>query len=335
MHFSIKQWLVSYKSNFLAQRRPRRNQHRLKQNNLFIFPSILGGCYLLLIMLLWLLGTNYDNNLILGLCYLLLSIMLVSILHCYFNLQGLQVSSCKSSAVFCGELAMIKLKFERASLKTHTSIAVNWHSQVHNGTVQQPGQVQILDWQNRTSVEVLFPVVTISRGIFQPPRLAIKSYYPLGLLRCWCVLAIDSPVIVYPKPIAGNASQIASSVNNSSAKPRDTQTLAAEREYQDLQIYREGEPVNQIAWKHYARTEVLYKKNYAYLAGDHCSLNWDNYPGIASELRLQYLCHQAIKLSALRQVFSLELPGCTIAMASGEEHYRQVLHALALFPENV
>ena len=65
--------------------------HRLNQRKLFIFPSAAGFGFLFLNILLWLTGTNYENNLILGLAFFQLALFVICIHHTFFNLSGLQL----------------------------------------------------------------------------------------------------------------------------------------------------------------------------------------------------------------------------------------------------
>ncbi len=325
MQFIGKTWALSYYHKVIAKRQVLKQQHVLKQSNLFIFPSLLGLGYLLLIFLLWLLGTNYENNLVLGICYLLISIFLISIFHTYFNLQGLAISGQDSEAVFCGELAMITLSFERRAKRQYSAIELSW---VASEYFEPSDAVQtlFLAGPDALSSVIILPLKTQQRGLLLVPKLALKSYYPLGLLRCWCQLSIDSKVLVYPKAVAAKSAAFVDSDSSNGHK-----RSLVEREFEELQLYREGEPISHIAWKHYARTDVLYKKNFQGLSSDESCLHWQQYPNVDPELRLQYLCHAALILDNSHQVFSLQIPNETVTAATGKRHLVLVLTALARF----
>jgi uncharacterized protein (DUF58 family) len=49
------------------------------------------------------------------------------------------------------------------------------------------------------------------------------------------------------------------------------------------------------------------------------------------ETRLSLLCHWVLQFSERQQPFGLRLPGCEIAIDSGEAHRDGCLQALALF----
>lgn len=314
--------IKGYFQAWVVKRIPAKESHRLTHKNLFIFPSKLGGGYLLLVALLWLLGTNYENNAILAVSYLLLSLFLISIFHCFFNLQGLVVKVAKPVSVFNGEQAPVVLRFERQSDKSQHSVEIAWRGQ----------RKQMLDWQDSLSQEMTLPYRAQKRGLLNVPLLSLRSYYPLGLIRCWCYLPLQSYVIAYPKPIE----QEQPLNQQGDGEPTD-QTSAqssqetSNQEFESLAEYRQGEPLSHISWKHYARTDMLYKKNYAGFRSDSLELNWDHYSEPDTEVRLSYLCHQALTLNAQNKPFSLKLPNTTIERAEGEGHLLDVLEALALF----
>ena len=74
---------------WLDRRLPRARQVQLDQRRIFIFPTGYGFLYLLVSVLLFFGGINYENNLILGLCFLMIGLFVVAILHTYRNLSGL------------------------------------------------------------------------------------------------------------------------------------------------------------------------------------------------------------------------------------------------------
>ena len=67
-------------ARWLARRIPPASRLTLGYRNLFILPSRLGYQYLLLLGALFVLGTNYQNNLVLALAYLLLSLFITTLI---------------------------------------------------------------------------------------------------------------------------------------------------------------------------------------------------------------------------------------------------------------
>lgn len=315
--------LAKYFSNWAAKRNSLSASQVLKQRNLFIFPTKLGGYYLMLITLIWLLGTNYENNAILALSYLLLSIFIICIFHCFFNMQGLVVESTQPKIVQSGETADIELIFKASKATSHHSIQACWRGD----------QDHHLIWHDLVKQTLTLPLATSQRGLLRAPTLLLASVYPFGLIRCWSYLAMHSYAIVYPKPIDIEQPQRTHRRTQQNNLQNSHQVLQGEQEFHSLDLYRQGEPLSQIAWKQYARTNVLYKKNSVENASsaEHHQLRWDDYPGVDVELRLAYLCHQALALHRQQLAYSLVLPNESLAQNSGDSHLQQVLQVLALF----
>ena len=316
--------------HWLSKRRVSKKSHRLEQQNLFIFPSKLGGVYLFLMIFIWLLGTNYDNNLILGLSYLFVSLLLISIFHSYYNLQALDVSLQAPEPLFSGESVAIKVQFKKVLKREHQNIHIGWSRVQHLHFTGQDSQTTAINWVDKASGTATLSLIATQRGEYQLPRLSISSTYPFGLVRCWCELSMDAVVLVYPTALNSESAKI--------SQPSDSQALQENRgtsdqalEYQELQRYQIGESLSKISWKHYARTGTLLVKNFQGGGISNTELSWYHYPDVAVEKRLQYLCYQALHLDAQQLPFSLVLPNVELQAASSKQHLHAVLSALALY----
>lgn len=101
--------LQNYWNRWLNKRIPAATQHHLNHHNIFIFPAKFGLLFLSLCLLLFLLGTNYQNNLMLLLCYFLLALFLVNLLASYINFARIDLQIGKCPEVFVGDNLNIPL----------------------------------------------------------------------------------------------------------------------------------------------------------------------------------------------------------------------------------
>lgn len=325
-------WLTKRFHHWLSKRRVSKRSHRLEQQNLFIFPSKLGGVYLVLVIFIWLLGTNYGNNLILGLSYLFVSLLLISIFHSYYNLQALYVSLQTPEPLFSEESVAIKVHFKKALKREHQNIHIGWSRAQHSHFTGQDNQTTAINWVDKASGTATLSLIASQRGEYQLPRLSISSTYPFGLVRCWCELSMDTVILVYPAALNSESAKMSQTSDPDSQvleKTKDTREQALE--YQDLQRYQIGESLSKISWKHYARTGTLLIKNFQGGGASNTELSWYHYPDVALEKRLQYLCYQALRLNAQQLPFSLILPNLQLQAASSKQHLHAVLSALALY----
>ncbi|MDF2179404.1 DUF58 domain-containing protein [Aliiglaciecola sp. CAU 1673] len=313
-------WLQRYFDSWLQQRIPRNRMFRLDLNNVFIFPSRFGWLFTALCLCLFLLGTNYQNNLILLLSFFLLSLFLVSLMVTYFNFAGLEIQQGKVGNSFAGDSACLPLWItaEKEQKK---------FGRLHLSLYGEPVQTSVdLDGLNNP-VEVEIP--TPARGRFRPPRITLCSYYPLGLFRCWTHLSFDCELIVYPTPLPCPLS-----VENRKSPGESEGQLAQEDGYDNfdsLTEYRLGQPLYHVAWKQVAKGQGMVSKKFSSNSQRAVWLSLGHGAKAELEKRLSQLCFMVLELSAIGQTFGLDLGSVIIEPDSGNAHQQACLTALAVF----
>ena len=296
------------------------NTHELKQNRLYIFPTKRGWVFFLLNFTLWLLGTNYQNNLILGLTFLLAGIFVVAILHTYANLSGLNVVSTGCGTAHVGASLGFKIKLtRRARLSENLSLRFQ-----HSDEVVTNVSVGVTE---STLVEI--PVATEKRGWMKPGRLLLESEYPIGLLRCWTWLNIDTQGLVFPEPLAVKEPQsIALDEDGTDEHP-----IKGGEDYTGLNPYNPGDAIKHIAWKVFARGRGLYTKEFSQNVSKEIWLDYSSIDGSGVENKLSGLCYWALEYEKADENYGLRLPGISIPPGKGDSHKYQVLRALACFDQ--
>jgi len=316
----FQQWFQKWYQSWLKRRLPPHKNQTLSHRNIFILPTSSGIGFVFLCFLLWLLGTNYQNNLIIAIAFLLLSIMLVCILHTYANLSGLSITVSHTHGNHVGQNGHVQLFVSREHKRQHESLQLYFDK-----TLQS--HCHLLDSH---TAEVSINVPLTHRGWFSPPRLQVRSTFPLGLMVAWSSLDMDTAVLAYPEPIEGSAT------NNDASEHSDEQQDVAtahhgQEEFAGLRDYQAGDSIKHIAWRTLARGQNLATKLYDDCASQQRWLDWQNYAGLDREARLSRLCERALALSQNDTLFGLALPNQTIQPAKGEQHLTAVLKALALF----
>jgi uncharacterized protein (DUF58 family) len=289
----------------------------LSNKKLFIFPSRAGFGFLIFTLLLWMIGTNYENNLVLGLAYGLVALFVVTILHTFNNLSGLQLEYLGSTAVFCDEDAEIELLLNCEPNQSYENVQVGYPQ----------GSMATADLIDTDQLRLKIFVPAYHRGWLNPGRLQVKTTFPFGIIRCWTWLDMDARVLVYPKPVAAGkppASQVGSDEGELHSKH-------GAEDFYGLKNYQAGESLRQVAWKQYARGGELYSKEYAAYCDQNLWLEWDSLEGLPREERLSRLCFWVLEISKTQQDYGLRLPGVEIQPSTGLAHKQQVLKALAVF----
>lgn len=313
--------LTSYFFKIVDRHAPPVTQHLLNRKKLYIYPSKRGHALMVVLLIVWLLGTNYQNNLILGLAFLLTSIFIISILSTHNNLSGLTIEYMGATPTFAGE--DIEYIFSLTSNEGHfvENIEIGWQ--------YADDFVVHIDVSPNESIKVHIPQRAIKRGWQKPGRLLVQSYFPLGILRCWSWLNWDVAALVYPEPMASPLP-----ANKSLASDGEGEhPVPGGEDYTGLREYRAGDSLKHIAWKHFAREKGLFVKEYCQNVSQERWLVFDHFDVTDAEEKLSAMCYWALRLTEQDEYFGVVLPEGIIEPDKGENHRRRVLEALAMFKE--
>ncbi|MDZ7870989.1 MAG: DUF58 domain-containing protein [Rheinheimera sp.] len=291
---------------WLDKRQPTSEMVRLRQRFMFVFPTRFGFGMAALVLLLYILGTNYQNNLILLLAYLLLVLVVSTIVLAFLNLHHCELSARPLADVFAGQSAAILLTLQR---RTGLPLALDagW---------QQPDRVIPVN-----DATVILELPAPKRGYFAIPRLKLQSVYPFGLVRCWCYVRLDCHYWVFPAPIPAHFEGAQADPNQKNAE-----------EWSGQRQYQPGDPWRQLDWKRFSRQQQLLVHQFSAttLPGSDLWLCADLRLNTV-EAQLSDLAERALRAEQMQQPFGLRRTPTDIAVGSGPAHLRQVLQALALW----
>ncbi len=300
---------------WLNQRMPRQKQQTLGQMSIFIFPSRFGFVYLFVCLFLFTLGTNYQNNLILLLCFTLVGFFITSILFSYANLQGLTVKSGQCQPVYVKDTVMVPIYLSHCLNRNLLEFSFSNNPEVVLDLAAQRDKVHV-------------PYRVKQRGLTSPGRMTLKSYFPLGLLRCWTHLDLDIEVLAYPEPIDTFVPLIEL---DDKQQQHDT-PIDELSDFSGIKDHVQGESLSRISWKHVARnSQKLVSKQFGDADLTPMWLTLDQLHGGDIEQKLSKLAHAVNDYSAQQALFGLALGKTQIPPGSGEAHRQACLKALALW----
>ena len=362
--------LQSYWNKWLNKRIPAATFHRLNHNNIFIFPAKFGLLFLTLCVLLFLLGTNYQNNLMLLLCYFLLAIFIVTLLTSYINFARIDLQIGKCPEVFVGDNLHIPL-WLNAHIDDDCLATSSVNGLLHfkfqatkqksnKKTQSQHDQLNTLVDTDTFSNPINLSQKCHQRGELILSRVSVESFYPLGLYKCWTHLAFIHQITVFPKPHPCKIQLYVSEHNSAKKSGEAANEQAGHDDFSHLKAYQLGESLNHVAWKQLAKGRGMVSKQFSSV-GNHIgwlklsakyknntlsrnskslktTLNNDVLLNIALEKdalekELGKLCYQVIELSRTQRTFGLDLGAQCIAPNSGAGHRLACLNALAYFPQ--
>ena len=313
----IRQALYRRFRRWIDRRSPLESECRLDHRRLYILPSKAGFGFLILVAALWLLATNFENNLIFMLCFLLVALFVVSIHFTHGTLSGLRIKPVRARPVFKGEAAAVELSFSQTRARHREQVLLRFAGgDSLMITIEKAGD---------TFVTLLAP--TMRRGYLDPGLLTIESVYPAGLLRVWSYIHFRFDAVVYPAPVPDQAR---TSGRRGSGEGHYTGTAGSE-DYVGLKAFETGESLRHVAWKQYARGQGLWSKQYGDSVDSRTWVDWEDYAGMDTEQRLSRMTWQVCECEAAGKVSGLRLPGMEISPNRGSTYQQSILRHLALY----
>ena len=314
-----KKWRASFRQRYqqwIYRRLPPNSKIRLVNRRLFIFPTRAGLGFGALLAVLWLVATNFENNLVFASVFLLSAMFVVTIFHTFLNLLGLSVEVRRAHPCFCGGRAEFEVLISQTGRRHREAIFLHYPA----------SEVVSCSLPGTELVQVSLFVETDTRGWFLPGRITISSVYPLGLLRVWTYLDLNERALVYPRPYDARAR-----VSTVSSGEGENEAAGGREDFRGLEKYKVGESFSHIAWKHYAREQGLQTKQYSDPVEERIWIDWDAFAGLDAEARLSRMCGWLVAISTGTRLYGLRLPGIEIPPSTGDVHRSQLLRELALF----
>lgn len=304
--------------DFVTKRFPRTRELTLTQKNIFIVPSKISLGLLGIIVLLFLLGINFQNSLVYVVCFWLIALLVINILYTYRNLAGLTIKAVSAESCFSGEKMVLELEISRPVNQRKSAIYFGWKGE----------DLVEMNLQEQQSTRIKLSHSTKQRGRFPPPRIDIFTRYPTGLTTAWSYALMDMDAVIYPEPIE-NTNQ-----NNKRGTGEETdegvEISGGSSDFAGVREYQAGDSPRHIHWGQFAKTGELYTKSFVDYESHEMWLDWEMLGISGTEPRLSHLSAMVLQFHNEQKQFGLRIPGKVIEPSSGESHKIRCLTALAL-----
>lgn len=290
----------------------------LGQRRIYVLPTAAGYAFGLALLVMLIASINYNLSLGYALTFLLGGVATASIIHAFRNLLHLSIQGGKVEPAFCGDSAIFRLLIDNQRVTRRPALRLRARG-VTTGFDLPPGTNHAID----------LAVPTRTRGLLPLGRTVIETTWPLGLIRAWSVLIPDLDNLVYPAPEldppplpmqrAGDA------FGQRSARHGDD-------DFAGFRSYQPSDSPRHLAWKVFARGGPLMTKQFSALEGGDLELDWSGLPeSLDDEARLSRLTAWLLIAERSGSRYALKLPAVYFPLASGPQHLRQCLRALALY----
>ena len=294
--------------NWLGKRFQFQQQKKLSQKDILIFMYKQGYLYLVLILITFVAGINYANNLILGFCFLISAILCISFYLTFKQLHGLDISLSVDELGQVGQQSQLHLYFKQATTQPRY-LYIQIDDELH----------KIFLTESKQSIAIAFEPE--QRGKFDYPSIKIYSIYPFGLVRAWTYLYHQKTAWIAPKAAFYQADN------------KHQQLLNEQKdfdEFRELRNYQIGDSLHSVSWKQVARGQGLYVKMFEQHQDEqHLEIHYSHMPSTSHEERLSLMMGLVEQCEQLQYPYSLHLPKAELQCGQGIVQLTQAKQLLA------
>ena len=310
---SLERWAAVW-----ARRRQGADAHTiaLKRRRIYILPTRFGVVFAIMVFAMLLGSLNYGASLGFALTFLLTGLGLVVMHHCHNNLLGTTIKFLGAAPVFAGERAEFKVSVSNDAAAARLEIELRYKDHTAGPVDVASGGTEILR----------LGLPTQRRGWVALERFRVETRYPARLFRAWTWVHMETRCLVYPRPADSTRPLPDGVTGGVSGRPR-----TGDDDFAGLRAATPGDSLQRIAWKAYARTDLLLLKEFASGTDAPCLLDWDLLPDLGTELKLEQLTRWCLDADAAGRSLALRLPTGEIPLGLGPKHLASCLEALALF----
>lgn len=308
---TLTNWIQRQFERWASKRSRHEHSLTLSHKSIYVVPTGFGLAWIVLFIAIWIGGANYDNNAARFLAWWLLSILLIAPYLSYRYLSGIQVR-------------LLGIDEQCKGQQTQLHLAISAHRATISVQVEDHPWLHLPPEQSQVSSHFVVP----RRGRYTCPTIRIESRLPFGMFRCWSILRYTTEGLGYPAPMTSTIVPTRQSSDDGSETSVASIVRSVGSDFDSLKRYEEGDPLARVDWKALAKTEQLYSKQYGTAVQSHRHLDLDAVSGDI-EHRLSILCYWLLQAQANEQAVGLTLGNEHFAEASGDEHTKRLLRALA------
>ncbi|WP_216936843.1 MULTISPECIES: DUF58 domain-containing protein [unclassified Acinetobacter] len=292
---------------WLAKRFQFSQQKQLSQKDVLIFIYRQGYLYLVLILITFVAGVNYANNLILGFCFLISAVLCVSFYLTFKQLHDLKIELIADDVGQVGQSLNLHIYFHQQQIRPR-------YLYIKAG--DQLAKVYL----DAARQQFILPFYAEHRGKFDYPVIRIYSVYPFGLVRAWTYLYHQHSAWIAPK----------AEVFTTENKYYLNRFELDMDEFRELRNYQSGDSLQSVSWKQFARGQGLYVKVFEQYQDKHSiEIHYEHMPTQSHEEKLEFMMGLVEQCGQQQCAYALHLPQAELPQGAGEEQLRKAKQLLA------
>jgi len=295
-------------SQWIAKRFQVDSVKTLLQKDVLVFIYKQGFLYLVLILITFIAGINYANNLVLGFCFLLSAILCISFYLTFKQLHDLKIEIVMPEVGQVNQPSIIRLMLKQQD-KIVRYLRIESSQQEH------------MIYLNQVQQTVELPVLPQQRGLYEFGVIKVYSTYPLGLVRAWTYLYPKQKIWIAPKAHDWQKEH----------KNQPTSAHDSLDEFKELRAFRQGDSYQNVAWKQVAQGQGFFIKMFEAQANhQHLEIDYQQIPALGHEEKLSFMMGLVEKCEQLGDDYALILPHARLESGQG---YSQLIQAKLLLAQ--
>ncbi len=243
-----------------------------------------------------------------------------------------------SATGYAGMLNLQKLTPELiAPRDLYAATPAAFRLRVHNGKRRFPSFLIKVDCQGSSALIPVVPpgataeqIIALTfprRGYAEAGTIRLSSPFPVGFFTRFWSFSLTARFLVYPHPVPA---RLPAGERGAAGLASDlTRRLGGGGDLERITAYSGAEPLRQVHWKHFARSDELMVKEYGGLTAPTLELDLAGIPGQGLEERISRAAW-LIRAFAFRRPVSLKAGRSVVPPGIGRRHAARMLKELAL-----
>ncbi|RKG55593.1 DUF58 domain-containing protein [Acinetobacter cumulans] len=299
--------MASLWQKWLTKRFAYTGEKILTQKDVLVFMYQQGYLFLVLILITFVAGVNYANNLILGFCFLISAVLCMSFYLTFKQLHGMRLEINVAELGQVGQVLHLDVYIRQNQVLTRY-LWIRCEDQLYKLCVTEQKQ------------QLRIPLHASQRGQFHYPNIQIYSIYPFGLVRAWTYLYLNKSSWIAPQVLSPELEN----------KYHPQQFDKEMDEFRELRAFREGDSLQAVSWKQVARGQGLYIKVFEQYSDQHrIDIDYNHMPSASHEEKLSMMMGLVEQCEQQQLNYAMYLPHAELSSGLGDAQLYQAQLLLA------
>lgn len=285
-----------------------------RYGRVYILPTGYGGYFIVIIFILFIISLSYGHSLAFASTFLFVALVMTSTIHTHFNLKDVGLKK-----VWIKEFVSADASFSIEAELQNPTTKKKFDLQIKKGRKESEKKISLGPGESGDMTLIL---PGLPRGRYRIESLTLGTTFPFGLFSSWSYANADLDFIVHPKKAAVAWKDLFESGDSFEDSGH---SASGDQDFEGHSYYQEGEPLNRIDWRVYARRNQLLKKNFISPVDKEIMITQAMISHLDLEKGLEYMCGLLYLACEKGWRFGIDWEGDRIAPQTGRKQLKVCL----------